>query len=139
MRYKKETITFQQKPLKYVIMKCDEKAKKERKRVNKRTMQTNIKYVGQCSLKVEGKLSINSIQETVRIIDGIKAERNQLKKKLKYYDIIDLEARNAFPSKKISATVIKCASRYNHYRVRYAMINKDLIEEACLRFNETET
>ena len=34
--------------------------------------------------------------------------------------------------------MLKYASRYNYYGVRYALINDDMIEENCLRCNEIE-
>ena len=34
--------------------------------------------------------------------------------------------------------MLKCASGYNHYGVRHALINDDMIEENCSRYNEIE-
>ena len=63
-----------------------------------------------------------------------------MKKKLNHNsDTIDLETRNTFSSKQITTTVMKCMCRYNHYRVCYAMRNKDLIDKACPRCNKLET
>ena len=48
-----------------------------------------------------GNIATNSVQETIRIVDGMKHEREQSKSKLKHhYDLIDMDARNAFPAKK---------------------------------------
>jgi len=139
-RYKKEKITFEEKPLKYLLSKCDAEASKMRKQIQEKSNATNIKHVGKCALKVAGNITTNSIQETIRIVDGIRNEREQLKSKLKHhYDLIDLDARNAFPAKKVTASVIKCSSGYNHYGVRHAMINKEDMEEKFPRCNEIET
>ena len=57
-------------------MKFDEKGSKRKNRSEwKKTMQTNIKCEGQCSLKGEGYLSMNSMQETAQITDAKKAEK----------------------------------------------------------------
>ena len=82
----------------------------------------------------------NSVQETIQIIDRIKAKKQRLRKKLKEYkDVIDIEARNAFLAKKVMASVLKCASGYNYYGVRHTLINNDMIEENCPKYNEIET
>jgi len=53
-------------------------------------------------------------------------------------EFIDLEARNTFKSKDVTPSVIKCAYRYNQYRVRDAMINGKLTGMECPRCNEDE-
>ena len=133
-RHKKENITFEQKPMKYLLCKCDAEASKMRKQIQGKSNETNMKHVGRCALKVAGNIVTNSVQETIRIVDGMKHEREQLKLKLKHhYDLIDLDARHAFPAKKVTVSVLKYASGYNHYGMRHAMINKEDIEEKCPR------
>ena len=47
---------------------------KARERINERDIDTNIKFIGWYGLKVDRNIVTNSVQETIRIIDRIKAE-----------------------------------------------------------------
>ena len=50
-----------------------------------------------------------------------------------FKDVIDLEEIKVLWAKKVAASVVKCGSRYNYYRVRYAIMNRNAIEESYLR------
>ena len=102
-----------------MIKEYDAEAAKVRERITERSSDTNIKFIGCYRLKVNGNIVTNSVQETIRIIDGIQAEKQQLKKKLKEYeDIIIIKARNVFPAIKVTTSVLKYTSGYNHYGIR---------------------
>ena len=67
-------------------------------------------------------------------------KRKHAKKKLRCKkDFIDLEARNSFKLKKVVTSMIKCSTRHNHYGLRDAMINNDMVEATCLQCNCMET
>ena len=56
------------------------------------------------------------LKEAIRIVDGRKSEQDYANRRLKVYsNIIDVEARNAFNAKKVTASIIKCANAFNHY------------------------
>lgn len=121
-------------PLKHIIKECDDQARKEREKLSVRDRDTNIKYYGMHALMRDNVVLSRSVQETIRIIDARDAERAYGKDKLKHnYDSIDLEARNAFDPNKLTASAIKCAYGYNHYGLRDALINKNMIEAYCPR------
>ena len=62
-----------------------------------------------------------------------------MKKKYKYNaEFIDIKARNIFSNKSITASMITCSYRYNHYDVRNAMINQNLIDSECPQCNKLE-
>ena len=66
--------------------------------------------------------------------------KEQIEEKFPHnYDIIDLEARNAFKCKEVTAAVLKCACGCNHYGIRNALINDNLTEKECPRCNAIET
>ena len=46
-------------------------------------------------------------------------------------DFVDLEARDSFKTHKVTTSTIKCIHGYNHYGLRHAMINDNLIEAYC--------
>ena len=94
-------------------------------------------------MEINGRMSTNSIKEAMRIEDAKNSLKEYLKDKFKHnmnhYQFIDLEARNAFKNKEVTASVIKCAHGFNHYGVRNAMINNNLTEKECPRCNAIET
>ena len=52
--------------------------------------------------------------------------------------IIDVKARSAFKINKITMSMMKCAHGCNHCGERYLMMNKDITNQECPRFNEIE-
>ena len=44
-----------------------------------------------------------------------------------------------FLAKEVTPSMIKCVHGYNHYGLRDALINNDMVEAHCLRCNRTET
>ena len=54
-------------------------------------------------------------------------------------EFIDKEARNAFQTGKVMTSMIKCAHGFNHYGLREAMINNDMVESMCPRCEIVET
>ena len=75
---------------------------------------------------------MRSIKEMLRVIDSREEEKKQAQKKLGYKtDFVDLEARNSFRSYKVITSTIKCAHGFNHYGLRYVIINDNLIEANC--------
>ena len=80
------------------------------------------------------------IQEIVRIIDSKQNEKSYAVKKSGYkYDFVDIEARNAFQSNKVSLSMIKCAHGFNYFGLRDSMINGTIIELYCPRCDNVET
>jgi len=78
-------------------------------------------------------------KEVLRVIDAKEEEKRYTRKKYGYKeDFIDLEARNTFCPNKVTTSMIKCAHRYNHYWLRHAMINNNLVEANCPRCNQVE-
>ena len=66
--------------------------------------------------------------------------KEQIEEKFPHnYDIIDLEARNAFKCKEVTAVVLKCACGCNHCKIRNALINNNLTEKEYPHCNAIET
>jgi len=81
-----------------------------------------------------------SIKEAVRIIDAKEREYNYAKEKLGYkVSFVDVWAREAFRSKAVTTSMIKCASGFNHYGLRNELINNKMIGSECPRCSEPET
>ena len=81
-----------------------------------------------------------SIKEVVRIIDTRENEEEYTKKKYGHRkEFIDIEARNLFKIGKVTTSMIKCAHRFNHYGLREAMINNNMVETAYPRCKKIET
>ena len=55
------------------------------------------------------------------------------------YDFIDVNARNVFDNKKVTASMISYSHGYNHYGLREALINKNNIGYNCPRCSKPET
>ena len=106
---------------------CDEEARKIRENCITKERETNIKHVGKCSLEIRGKIVTNSVKEAIRIADANESLREHAKQKHEHdADFIDAKARETFSNKKVTASMIKCAHGYNHYRMRDAAINKNM-------------
>ena len=85
-------------------------------------------------------MQMRSIKEILRVIDAREEEKKQAQKKLGYKtNFVDLEARDSFKAYKVTTSTIKCTYGYNHYGLRYTIINNNLIEAHCLRCNQVET
>ena len=54
-------------------------------------------------------------------------------------DFVDHKARNVLAMKDVTPSVIKCMRRFNHYGLRDALINNNMVEEICSRCNNIET
>ena len=65
----KNSPTFEQRPLEYLIRECNQAAKEARMQVYRRINDMNIKYVGYYAIKINGSIMTNSIKETIRIVD----------------------------------------------------------------------
>ena len=85
----------------------------------------------------KGVLQSRSINKVIRVVDARKEEEDQyIAKKFGHKsDFIDNEARNTFQMNKVTISIIKCACGHNHYRLRNAMINNDIVEAHCSRCN----
>jgi len=76
----------------------------------------------------------------IRIIDMRESEREYIKKKYSSkLDFIDLEARNAFSTKKFTLLFIKCVYRYNHYGIRNIIINNSMVGNDYPRCSKVKT
>ena len=64
-KYKKKMVTFTQNPIESLLKECDEKATRAREEISRRRNETNIKFIGQCRLKVNGNITTNSVQEAI--------------------------------------------------------------------------
>jgi len=90
---------------------------------------TNIKFYGCYGLMYNGNIALRTIQETIRIIDARKYEKEYNKKKLEYrYDFVDYKARNVFLIKEVIPLLIKYSYGYNHYGLRDSLINDNMVE-----------
>ena len=61
-------------------------------------------------------------------VNAREIEEAYMKEKIGYnVEYTDVEAQNTFPMNKVTASIIKCANGYNHYGLRDATINKNMI------------
>jgi len=131
---------FMMNPGDHLLKICDQKAKIMRMQCYERDADTNIKYVGYYSLRINGEMSTNSVKEAIRKRDAEMIFEEYVRKKFRQNaDFIDLEARNSFKHKDITPSVIKCMHGYNHYGVRDALINGKTTGIDCPRCNHDET
>ena len=101
---------------------------------------TNIRFYGSYCLKQDDEVKLKSVNEVIRIMDAKESEEEYCRNKLGYkYDMVDLEARNAFKVGKVTRSMIKCVYGYNHYGQRDAMINEEMVEAICPRCEMIET
>ena len=108
------------------------KARKTREEIGNRVNKSNIKFYRCYGLQREGIVQSRSIKEAIRIIDAREEEKKYIEKKFEYKaDFIDIEARNSFQTNKVTTSIIKCAYRYNHYGLRDAIINNNIVEVNC--------
>ena len=131
---------YQRNQLKHLIRQCDQRAKKKREGITNEMNITNVKYYGIYNIHKDGIPQMRSIKEVIRIIDATQEERNHIRRKYGYKEeFIDIEARNAFIGNKVTTSMIKCANGFNHYGLRHAMINGNMVEANCPRCNQVET
>jgi len=124
--------SYRDNPLKHLIKKCDERARRKRENIELEEARDNIKYYGNYVLSKNDIVQMRSTNAVLRIVDAMEEEKSHAKKKYGYKaDFIDLEARNAFSTNKVTTSMIKCANGFNHYGLRHAMINKEMIEANC--------
>ena len=82
---------------------------------------------------------MRSLKEMIGVIDSKKEERKQAQKKLACeVDFVDLEARNLFATGKVTTSIMKCASRFNHCGLRHPIINDNLVEVHYSQCNQVE-
>ena len=53
-------------------------------------------------------------------------------------DFINLETRNTFSNKQVTLSITKCSCGYNHYSLRNALTNNNMIGSEYLRCSEVE-
>ena len=83
---------------------------------------------------------MRSTNAVIRIADAEEEERKHVLRKHRHKEeFIDLDTRNAFSAKKVTTSVIKCANGFNHYGIRHAKINNNVIEANCPLCNSEET
>ena len=77
------------------------------------------------------------INEVVRIIDAREKEKEYANKKYEYRkEFIDIEARKVFQTGKVAISMIKYAYGFNHYGLREVMINNNMVESICPRYEK---
>ena len=108
--------------------------------MNDKENDTNVKHLGMHAFVKNGNMLSRSTQEMLRIIDAKKLEEKHGEKKLGYeHEHVYKEARNAFNPKNITTSIIKCAHGCNHFSLRDSMINNNIIDAYCLRYQMVET
>lgn len=113
--------------------------RKTREEISAKTNENNMKFYGSYSKTRKGELQSKAIKEVIRIIDTRENEEEYAKNKCRYRkDFICMKARNAFATGKASTSMIKCAHGFNHYGLREAIINNNMVEAACLRIEKVE-
>ena len=131
---------YQTNPLKYLLKECDKTSREMQETARERQIKTNLKFYGSYSLVYDGNIIARSVQETLRIVDARSSEEAYHKEKLGYrYNFVDYEARDVFKVKDITPSIIKCTYGYNHYGLRDALLNNNMVEERCPRCNSIET
>ena len=131
--------SFQNKPLEYLIKRCDRIAKDARETCNENERITNIKFEGYWALNIKEQIVMNSIKEAIRIADAEDSLNEYIKKKYQHNtDFIDIKVREAFRNKGIIASMIACSHGYNHYGIRNVIFNNNLTDVDCPRYNELE-
>ena len=130
--HSKQTLSFERRPLEYLIKRCDYNMKEIRINLHRKDNETNIKYVGYYAVKIKGKITTNLVKELIRIADGKQAIEEYVRDKfLNNYNFIDSEARSIFGNKRVTASMISCSYGYNHYGIREALLNKNNKEDDC--------
>ena len=126
--------------LQHLLKECDEEAKTLRKNVEEKALETNINFLCKCTVKVKGRIANGAIKEVVWKVDAIESKNECVKGKIGHNaEYVDVEARNAFPKNKITASIIKCANGYNQYGMRDEMMNKNRVCSECPRCSRPES
>ena len=137
--HEKGVVQYYSKLIKWLIRCCDKEAERAREDARSNNSESNIKCYGRCSTMKARIFQMRSIKEILRVIDSKKEERKQAQKKLACkVDFIDLEARNLFAAGKVTTSITKCASGFNYYGLRHAMINDNIVEATCLQCNQVK-
>ena len=111
-----------------------------RKKYYVKESRTNAKCIRCYSMKINRRILTNSVKEAIRKRDADIIFQKCTGEKFKHnIGIIDLGARDAFKTKGVALSIIKCAHDFNQHRVRDVMINNKLTSVECLRCNEVET
>ena len=138
--HEKNIGAYGQHPTKHLLRECDKIARGVRENLNQKEGITNIKFYGNYALKQDDQIHLRSINEIIRRIDAKEDEYDYAKTKLGYrYDMVDIEARNAFKVGRVTTAMLKCVYGYNHYGQRDAIINENMVEEICPRCEMRET
>ena len=138
--HEKTVPPYNSAPLKHLIKEYDKNAKKSRTLIHRSPGVHNIKFIGSFAITQKGVIVSRSIKEAIRIIDAKKSEMNYAKDRFgAKIEFVDVNAREAFKTKSISTSMLKCASGYNHYGVRHQMINNNMVGSECPRCSDPET
>ena len=130
---------FRLKPEEQLIKMHNEKAQMSREECSKHDQVSNIKCLGFWAMKVNSETSTNSVKETVRIIDAKDLLKEHVKGKFKHnVEFLDIEAQRVLNDEEVTASVIKCLCRCNHFGVRNTMTNKKIVEDEHSQCNEPE-
>ena len=122
------------------MKECDEEARALRENIEDQPNKINIKYLGLCMVKVQGIISNTYVKEMVSKVDAREIEEAYVKEKIGYNaEYVDVEARNVFPMKKVTTSIIKYANRYNYYGLRDVIINKNMINSECPQYSLPES
>lgn len=131
---------FEQKPLEYLIKKCDERLRESRIKCAEREEITNAKHAGYVAMKRNGEIITNSVKKAMWHADSDEMFEGYVNDKFKHNaGFIDAEARNLFKNKNATASLINCAHGDNHCGIRDAMINGRETGIECPRCNQVET
>ena len=85
----------------------------------------NIIFVGYFLLQIDSSIVMNLVKEAVSMKDTDKSLKECVRKKFKCtIEFINVKARNGFNSKNATLSAFKYAHRFNHYRIRDAMMKK---------------
>ena len=123
-----------------MIRECDKRARNVRELISNENSITNITFYGSYNVTRAGEMQSKAVNEVVRIVDAREEESKHVEKKYGHKkEFIDIEARNAFKIGKVTPSMMKCAHGYNHYGVREAMINNNMVDSMCPRCEQVET
>ena len=78
-----------------------------RNNIEEKTLETNIKFLGKCAVKIKGWIANGVIKEVMRKADAIESENEHMKEIIVHNtEYVDIEVRNVFTVNKIIALII---------------------------------
>ena len=114
--------------LKHLIKKCNVMAKNYRTSICRQEGTHDMRFLGICALIKNDVVTNRSMKEATRVIDAKDVEYYYVKKKFRCkVNFVNVLAREAFQTKVVLASMIKCASGFNYYRVRSELINNRIV------------